>query len=125
MSHRSRLGVIVIDCQTDDLAEATAYWAAMFGVDGAVDDGGKYAVLNDRKGYPKVLLQAVDHEPRVHLDLETDNQEAECARLTALGAKEVARVKRWIVMEAPTGHRFCLVRPQGDDWPGAAREYAS
>ena len=64
-----------------------------------------------------------DHEPRVHLDIETDDKEAECERLKGLGAKEVARLKTWIVMEAPTGHRFCLVGPQGDDWPGDAATF--
>ena len=51
------------------------------------------------------------HDSRVHLDIETDDLEAERARLEKLGAKLVARVKSWIVMEAPTGHRFCLVHP--------------
>ena len=121
MAHRSRIGVLCIDCQTDDLGPATAYWSAMLGVEGEVDPDGKYASLNGHQGYPKVLLQAVDHAPRVHLDIETDDQEAERARLEGLGAKVVARIKGWIVMEAPTGHRFCLVNPQGDDWPGEAR----
>ncbi len=31
-----------------------------------------------------------------------------------LNYKVVARIKRWIVMEAPTGHRFCVVNPQSD-----------
>ena len=52
-----------------------------------------------------------------------DDMEAECERLKGLGAKKVARIRTWIVMEAPTGHRFCLVRPQGDDWPGEAKEF--
>ena len=120
MVHRSRLGVIVIDCETDDLAPATAFWAAALGVSGKVDDEGKYAVLADRQGYPKILLQSVSHAPRVHLDIETDDREAEAARLEALGARVIDHVKRWIVMEAPTGHRFCLVKPQGDDFPGGA-----
>lgn len=123
MSHHSRIGVLCIDCQTDDLGPATAYWSAMLGMDGKVDADGKYTVFNDHKGYPKVLLQAVDHPPHVHLDIETDDQEAECARLKGLGAREVSRVKQWIVMEAPTGHRFCLVAPQGDDFPGDAGEF--
>ena len=33
-------------------------------------------------------------------------------RLEELGAKRVQFVKRWWVMEAPTGQRFCVVRPQ-------------
>jgi hypothetical protein len=120
MAHRSRIGVIVIDCQTDDLGPATEFWRAALGVSGVVDPDGKYAVLADRKGYPKLLLQAVDHAPRVHLDIETDDRDAEAARLAALGAREVNRLKGWTVMEAPTGHRFCLVPPQGADFPGDA-----
>jgi glyoxalase superfamily protein len=59
-----------------------------------------------------VLVQQVDHESRVHLDVETDDVEAEVARLEALGAKRVAKVRTWWVLEAPTGQRFCVVRPQ-------------
>ncbi|MEL6337271.1 MAG: VOC family protein [Pseudomonadota bacterium] len=120
MTHHSRIGVLVIDCQTDDLEPACAFWRAALGVTGKVDADGKYAVLADRQGYPKILLQSVTHDPRVHLDIETDDREAEAARLEALGAKRVGSVKRWIVMEAPTGHRFCLVNPQDDDFPGDA-----
>ncbi|MBK0399235.1 VOC family protein [Limibaculum sp. M0105] len=123
MAHRSRLGCLVIDCQTDDLGPATRFWAAALGVTGKVDEDGKYAVLADRKGYPKLLVQAVDHASRVHLDIETDDREAEAVRLEGLGAKVIDRVRGWIVMEAPTGHRFCIVKPQGDDFPGNAREW--
>jgi hypothetical protein len=49
---------------------------------------------------------------RIHLDIETDDIEAEVKRLEALGAKRVEFIKRWWVMEAPTGQRFCVVRPQ-------------
>ncbi len=35
MTHRSRIGVLVIDCQTDDLGPATAFWAAPLGATGA------------------------------------------------------------------------------------------
>ena len=48
---------------------------------------------------------------------ETDNLEAEAARLEALGAKRIAFVRdRWWVMEAPTGHRFCVVHKQRDQF---------
>ena len=124
MSHKSRIGVVCIDCQTDDLSDATVFWSSMLGMDGKIDADGKYAQFDGHEGYPKVLLQAVDHAPRVHLDIETDDREAECERLKAAGAVEVARVKSWIVMEAPTGHRFCLVGPQGDDFPGNAKEWS-
>ncbi len=118
--HQSRLGVFVIDCKTEDLADAAAFWSAALGQDVKIDDDGKYAVVGNYDARPRVLLQAVDHEPRVHMDMETDDGDAEAKRLTALGAKEIARIRTWIVMEAPTGHRFCLVAPQGDDFPEGA-----
>ena len=121
MTHRSRIGVVVIDCRTDDLSEPLAFWSAALGLPGEIDDRGKYAVFADHAGHPKVLLQAMDHAPRVHLDVETDDREAEAARLEGLGATVVERSPHgWTVMEAPTGHRFCLVKPQGDDFPGNA-----
>ncbi|XDA98052.1 VOC family protein [Sulfitobacter sp. LCG007] len=123
MAHKQRIGVVCIDCKTEDLTEAVAYWSAMLGMEGEIDERGKYAAFDDHSGRPRVLLQAVDHEPRVHLDIETDDKDAECERLKGLGAKEIARIRTWIVMEAPTGHRFCLVGPQGDDFPGDAKEF--
>jgi len=123
MSHRARIGAVSIDCKTDDLGPALEFWAAALGMKGEIVEGERYAEFDGNTGYPKVMVQAVEHEPRVHLDFETDDIEAECARLKTLGATEVARIKTWIVMQAPTGHRFCLVGPQGDDFPGEAKEF--
>jgi predicted enzyme related to lactoylglutathione lyase len=120
MAHKSRIGVIVIDCQTRDLSEAVAFWSAALGREGRIDPDGQYAQFDGHAGYPKVLLQKVDHEPRVHLDIETDDREAEVGRLEALGAARVGDVKSWTVMQAPTGHRFCVVGTQGPDFPGEA-----
>jgi hypothetical protein len=52
----------------------------------------------------------VDHPSRVHLDIETDDIEAEVRRLESLGARRVKQVETWWIMEAPTGQRFCVVR---------------
>ena len=57
-----------------------------------------------------VEVQQVPHESRVHLDIETDDIDAEVARLERLGAQRVSKVKTWWVMQAPTGQRFCVVR---------------
>lgn len=127
MTHHMRLAAVCIDCRAEQMPEAMAFWSALIGASAEPDDTGRYARIGGTEGYPHVLLQAVDHPPRVHLDFETDDREAECARLEALGAKVVARIQTWIVMEAPTGQRFCLVRPQSDHFPGegrtAAREF--
>src|SRR5256885_1609950 len=61
---------------------------------------------------PILLVKKVDHPSRIHLDIETDDQEAEVKRLEALGARRVGRVKTWWVLEAPTGQRFCVINPQ-------------
>ena len=112
--HKSRFCAFVIDCKTDDLDAAARFWSAVLGRDVApVDpDSPSYRGLEVRRTEPLMLLQKVEHESRVHLDVETDDVEAEVARLEALGARRVAKVRTWWVLEAPTGQRFCVVRPQ-------------
>jgi glyoxalase superfamily protein len=68
-------------------------------------------------------VQKVDHPSRIHLDIETDDQEAEVKRLEALGARRVGRVKTWWVLEAPTGQRFCVINPQRGPLKGRANEW--
>ena len=63
-------------------------------------------------------IQKVEHDSRVHIDIESDDIPAEVARLESLGAKVVNRLERWVVMQAPTGQRFCVVRVQR---PGFAK----
>jgi hypothetical protein len=114
--HHSRLCTVVIDCRTDDLGEAAAFWSRALGKPIATvdqDGDGRYAELVTGEDEPIILLQRVEHESRVHLDIETDDLDAEVARLEKLGASRVAFVRdRWWVMQAPSGHRFCVVRPQ-------------
>ena len=118
MAHRSRLAGFMIDCQGGDLGEAATFWSKALGLDIAdPDEDGldRYAVLEKLRGDLHVEVQKVEHESRVHLDIESDDIEAEVARLKAFGALEIARPydSRWVVMQAPTDHRFCVVRPKG------------
>jgi hypothetical protein len=121
MAHKSRLSTFVIDCKGDELDTAARFWSQALGREARVQDDGdlKYRELRSDADEPLLLLQTVDHDSRIHLDIESDDLDAEAARLEKLGAKKVAFVKRWWVMEAPTGQRFCIVRPQrgplGDD----------
>jgi predicted enzyme related to lactoylglutathione lyase len=110
---RRKISAFVLDCRVDDLATAAEFWSHALGRavrDPDQDGDGKYAELETDADEPFLLLQRVDHEPRIHLDIESDDFDADIARLEALGAKRIAFVKRWWVMEAPTGHRFCLIR---------------
>ncbi|BBB63949.1 hypothetical protein UNDKW_5676 [Undibacterium sp. KW1] len=117
--HKSRLACFVIDCQVDDIEPGTNFWAGALGYP-AGDADEKYAVLDATPTGPKMLVQKVEHPSRIHLDIETDNKEAEVQRLEKLGAKVVKIMERWIVMEAPTGHRFCVVNPQRPDFHTAS-----
>jgi predicted enzyme related to lactoylglutathione lyase len=126
--HRSRLAAFVIDCKSEDIDAATTFWSKALGrtVVSHPDtpDNANYRELSAEAGEPMLLLQKVDHPSRIHLDIESDDIEAEVKRLEGLGAKRVAFVKRWWVMEAPTGQRFCVVRPQRGPLEGRANEWS-
>ena len=72
--HRSRLGNIVIDCQTDDLLSAAQFWSAAlaYPLPEDVDAAGRFIQLVTPPGEVQVIIQRVDHEARAHLDIETD-----------------------------------------------------
>jgi predicted enzyme related to lactoylglutathione lyase len=124
--HRSRLAAFVIDCKTEDLDVATTFWSKALGrsVLPPDPDSGNYRELSAEASEPMILLQKVDHPSRIHLDIETDDMEAEVKRLEALGARRVEFIKRWWVMEAPTGQRFCVVRPQRGPLESRANEWS-
>ena len=124
--HKSRLAALVIDCRTDDLPREARFWSEALGYDVVPprpDWDGKYIELAGPDGEVKILLQRVDHESRVHLDIETDAVADEIARLERLGARRVQDFPRWVVMEAPSGHRFCVVNPQRPDFRQAAKAW--
>jgi predicted enzyme related to lactoylglutathione lyase len=112
--HKSQLAGFIIDCKTDDLDAAADFWSAALGIARAPADTPAKTTYVDLKGSDPnqlhVEVQKVDHESRVHLDIESDDVEAEAARLEKLGAKRVKKIETWWVMEAPTGQRFCVVR---------------
>ena len=54
-------------------------------------------------------VQAVDDAPRYHLDVETDDVEAETARLLALGAVEVSRWLECRTLRVPGGQLLCVI----------------
>lgn len=125
--HRSRLGGLSIDCRVGDLGAPSAFWARALGLaltKGPTSDGpGAYAALQRTMGGLHVEVQRVDHDPRVHLDIEADDVEAEACRLEGLGAKRIKAVRDWWVMEAPTGQRFCVVRAQSPDFAATATKW--
>lgn len=125
--HKSRLAGFIIDCKTDDLEQAASFWSAALGFSLAprAEDASpdKYRELHTGPNGLHVEVQRVEHESRVHLDIETDDIEAEARRLEALGARRIEQVHTWLVMEAPTGQRFCIVRPQRSDLAAGANQW--
>ena len=108
--HRSRLAGFIIDCKSEDLAAASQFWADALGMPISRRDENGYDRLDGTARDLTIEVQRVSHESRVHLDIETDDVEAEVARLERLGAARVAQIRTWWVMQAPTGQRFCVVR---------------
>jgi catechol 2,3-dioxygenase-like lactoylglutathione lyase family enzyme len=123
--HRSRLAGFIIDCQTTDLAAATAFWSAALGlpVTSEPEDDPGYQHLARAAGDLYVEVQSVTHESRVHIDIESDNPAAEAVRLQALGAVKIKSVKDWIVMQAPTGQRFCVVPVESASFEALANHW--
>jgi len=118
--HHSRLCAVLIDCNTSNVDDAARFWAQALGrpVDLAhAGSRGNYRMLETPPDEAIVQIQKVEHESRVHIDIETDDIAAEVGRLEKLGAKVVDRLDRWVVMQAPTGQRFCIVRVQRPGFP--------
>ncbi|WP_437602148.1 VOC family protein [Sorangium sp. So ce590] len=116
--HKSRLAGLIIDCRTDDLDGAASFWSAALGMRSRGPDGEAYVRLDAAERDLSVEVQSVKHGSRVHLDIETDDVEAEVRRIERLGAKRVMQAGTWWVLEAPTGQRFCVVKTPRPDAPG-------
>jgi predicted enzyme related to lactoylglutathione lyase len=118
--HRSRLAGFIIDCRTPDLDGAARFWSQALGLElrhaASAPAESKYRTFATAADQPYLEVQQVEHESRVHLDIEADDIEAEVARLERLGARRIGPVRSWYVMEAPTGQRFCVVRAQRSDF---------
>jgi predicted enzyme related to lactoylglutathione lyase len=122
--HKSRLAGLTIDCNTDDLESAATFWSKALGGQMKISpdpEDSNYIEIVTEANEPHIEVQKVNHDSRVHLDIESDDIEAEVQRLEALGAKRIAAVHTWVVLEAPTGQRFCVVRPQRSGFEDEAR----
>jgi hypothetical protein len=113
--HRSRLTAALFDVPPGSFEAETAFWCAALGRQAHIDDEDPdYAQLEGLCSGLQVMIQSTDDATaaRVHLDIETDDVEAEVTRLEALGATRVRPVKTWWIMRDPAGLLFCVVRVQ-------------
>lgn len=124
--HRSRLATVILDCSEEDFERGAEFWSAALGKERMRRDE-RYASLEGRRGGEGGLyigLQRVPSDERaIHLDIETDDVAAEVARLERLGARVKRRIRHHVVMEAPSGHAFCVVPAKRGDFPVGAVEW--
>ncbi|GII00828.1 VOC family protein [Planobispora takensis] len=115
MPHHSRLYKVVIDVPDDVHDREVEFWQGATGetlkvfdryreYHGAHLHGQEFALLVQRLG---------EGVPRVHLDIHTDDLEAEVARLERLGAERVRKVEHWWIMRDPAGLPFCVLPDSG------------
>jgi len=122
--HRSRLCHFVID--VDDLDRGVQFWsAALDATEEPLSDTSRHIYRRIRlpDSDVRILLQRTDDrklsKERMHLDLETDDVEAEVQRLEALGATrwdhQQERGHDFWVLRDPWGNEFCVLQPEFPD----------
>jgi Glyoxalase-like domain len=113
--HRSRVYAILIDTPEAEAANAAAFWSAALGVrTEALPSEPQFTTLHEAIPGLVTAIQAVDDVPRYHLDIETDDVEAETARLIGLGATQVSQWQECRVLSAPGGHLLCVLPVESD-----------
>lgn len=120
MSHRSLITAIVIDAPGDVHADELAFWS---GATGKELPELSHAEYHGARLTPTLVLlvqELGDGAPRVHIDIHTDDVDAEVDRLTALGAVEADRKEDWVVMHDPAGLPFCVVKAVPGELDGPA-----
>ncbi len=80
--HKSRLAALIIDSQVDDLKSGKNFWIEALGIKSGDPnyENGNWVPLEIQDGQPHIWLHKVDHPSRIHIDIETDNIEAEVDR---------------------------------------------
>ena len=111
MSHRSRLTAVLVDVPAAQHDQAATFWSAALGRSGKRSEKfPEYHVLGEVTPGIEFMIQATgDTTPRIHIDIETDDIDAEVDRLKGLGADELERLHGWVIMRDPAGIVFCVV----------------
>jgi hypothetical protein len=109
--HRSRVNQVVIDVAAPDLGRELEFWRSATGrplpllADGPEFYGSK---LHGQQ-FALLVQELDDGASRVHLDIFTDDVDAEVERLERLGAQRVQQSHDWWIMRDPAGLPFCVI----------------
>jgi predicted enzyme related to lactoylglutathione lyase len=112
---RSMVDQVCLDIPPSRFDEECSFWEALTGweLSGFADDS-EFRRLAWPDDIPvRFLLQRLDDEQSVvtaHLDLSSDDADAEAERHAALGASVVRRTEGWITLTDPTGRSYCVTR---------------
>ncbi|MDT0446498.1 VOC family protein [Streptomyces johnsoniae] len=113
--HRSRVYALLIDTPEAEASDAAAFWSAALKAPAEPDpEQGQFTVLHEAVPGIVAAVQAVDDTARYHIDIETDDVEAETARLVALGARQEAQWLECRILRAPGGHLLCVIPVHSD-----------
>ncbi|GIJ44105.1 hypothetical protein Val02_09910 [Virgisporangium aliadipatigenens] len=113
--HRSRVSTFLIDVPREDVPAAASFWSAALGVPARPVPGEEqFTSLPDVVPGLVTAIQSVDDAPRYHFDIETDDVDAETARLIGLGAVEVGGWLECRTLRAPGGHLLCVIPVHSD-----------
>lgn len=112
--HRSRIGIFLIDHPESSHDASLAFWGGVVGREPQVEsDDPDYAAITQLGSLGSIRLEGQrvgeGTAPRIHLDIESDDVEAEVARVEALGATVVERRQGYVIMNDPGGLVFCVV----------------
>ncbi len=124
-THHSRVSTLMIDCHADRFEESIDFWRRALGLPKPrrPAPNQRYLTLGQIEGPLFVRLQKVENSPGYHLDIESDRVGAEADRLESAGARRKYRIKRWWVLEDPSGNAFCVIRPESDGFPDGANRW--
>ncbi|GAB3244242.1 VOC family protein [Kineosporia babensis] len=114
--HRSRFSTLLIDTPRDEAPAAATFWSSALGVP-ATPVPGEEQFISLKGAFPGLVtaVQAIDEgAPRFHIDIETDDLDAETDRLLGLGAVEIGRWLDCRTLQAPGGHVLCVIPVHSD-----------
>jgi len=111
--HRSRIGLVLLDHPAASWEAGRAFWAGVQGVTPEAGESDTYWSIGEAAGVRLESQRTGDGTPaRIHLDIETDDVDAEIARVVALGATVETQHDGWAVLRDPGGLLFCVVPVQ-------------
>jgi len=115
MPHRSRLAVVLLDLPPETHDAGRDFWSAATGRPAPTDpDEPEWSSLGNLvDGWHVSVQRTGEGTPaRWHVDVETDDVDAEVARLLALSARRHADMGGYWQLLDPAGLVFCVVPVQ-------------